>query len=244
MEDWTEEKSNQIIAEDTANSVVYDIDVTYTIPVNFKQRFLKDSRVKIGKYDYESSPLPEHLHRYLKDCDYVAGSSEFVCELFRKAGAGDSRVIRIPNGVDLKKFNKSIPKINLEKLGIKDKFVFLAVAEPHYRKQLDKLCEVYCETFKGKTDVCLLLKTRVADINVGFEQDIRPVLSSLLLKYGSQMPQIKLITTKIKDLASLYNACDAFVLPTVGEGWGMPFLEALACEKIVIAPNYGGQLNF
>ena len=49
MEDWTEEKSNQIIAEDTANSVVYDIDVTYTIPVNFKQRFLKDSRVKIGK---------------------------------------------------------------------------------------------------------------------------------------------------------------------------------------------------
>ena len=31
-------------------------------------------------------------------------------------------------------------------------------------------------------------------------------------------------------LLSLYKSVDAFVLPTHGEGWGLPFAEAMAME--------------
>eukprot|EP01105_Mastigella_eilhardi_P022825 TRINITY_DN5681_c0_g1_i4.p2 TRINITY_DN5681_c0_g1~~TRINITY_DN5681_c0_g1_i4.p2 ORF type:complete len:136 (-),score=31.59 TRINITY_DN5681_c0_g1_i4:63-470(-) len=38
----------------------------------------------------------------------------------------------------------------------------------------------------------------------------------------------------------LYRAADAFVLPTRGEGWGLPIMEAMAMGLPVIATNYSG----
>src|SRR5690606_5097339 len=45
-------------------------------------------------------------------------------------------------------------------------------------------------------------------------------------------------------LPRLYAACDAFVLPTRGEGWGFPFLEAMACGKPVIGTAWSSLLDF
>ena len=42
------------------------------------------------------------------------------------------------------------------------------------------------------------------------------------------------------ELPAYYNACDLFVMPSVGEGFGIVFIEALACGKPVIAGDAGG----
>jgi glycosyltransferase involved in cell wall biosynthesis len=39
------------------------------------------------------------------------------------------------------------------------------------------------------------------------------------------------------DLLYLYNACDAFVFPSLYEGFGIPVLEAMACGRAVCASN-------
>jgi glycosyltransferase involved in cell wall biosynthesis len=39
------------------------------------------------------------------------------------------------------------------------------------------------------------------------------------------------------ELCSYYNLCDVFVMPSKGEGFGIVFLEALACGKPVVAGN-------
>jgi glycosyltransferase involved in cell wall biosynthesis len=39
------------------------------------------------------------------------------------------------------------------------------------------------------------------------------------------------------DLPLWYNACEAFVYPSVFEGWGLPVTEALACGKLVITSS-------
>jgi glycosyltransferase involved in cell wall biosynthesis len=42
----------------------------------------------------------------------------------------------------------------------------------------------------------------------------------------------------------LYTSADCFVLPTRGEGWGMPTIEAMACGLPVISTNWGAQTEF
>src|SRR5204862_4619866 len=45
------------------------------------------------------------------------------------------------------------------------------------------------------------------------------------------------------ELRSHYNLCDVFAMPSKGEGFGIVFLEALACAKPVLAGNKDGSVD-
>jgi len=45
------------------------------------------------------------------------------------------------------------------------------------------------------------------------------------------------------ELRSHYNLCDVFAMPSKGEGFGIVFLEAMACGKPVVAGNKDGSLD-
>ena len=47
-----------------------------------------------------------------------------------------------------------------------------------------------------------------------------------------------------QELPSLYAAADAFVLPSRGEGWGRPVMEAMAMGLPTIATNWSGTTAF
>lgn len=46
------------------------------------------------------------------------------------------------------------------------------------------------------------------------------------------------------ELMQLYRTVDAFVLPSRGEGWGRPYMEAMAMALPVIATNWSGPTEF
>ncbi len=47
-----------------------------------------------------------------------------------------------------------------------------------------------------------------------------------------------------RDMNELYAAMDVFCLPTMGEGFGLPFLEAMAAGVPVLATGYSGHTDF
>eukprot|EP00434_Breviolum_minutum_P026752 symbB.v1.2.023644.t3/scaffold2178.1/size86794/7 len=46
------------------------------------------------------------------------------------------------------------------------------------------------------------------------------------------------------DIPKLFKAVDGFILPTHGEGWGLPLIEAMASGIPTISTGWGGQMDF
>jgi glycosyltransferase involved in cell wall biosynthesis len=63
---------------------------------------------------------------------------------------------------------------------------------------------------------------------------------------NDKRPPLILLTTFLpkQDIITLYKMCDCFVFPTRAEGFGLPLMEAMLCNKPVITTNYGGHLDF
>lgn len=250
MNRWNSEKSihnNQELREFLRGQKPFDIDLTYTVPQNFPDRFLSSSKKKMSIFAYESSIMPKTWKPYYSVVDYILPPSEYCAQMIKKNGCPEEKIVVVPHGIDLEIFN---PEVEPAKLATEKKFKFFCLAEPHYRKQIPELLDIYCKTFTSKDDVSLFLKTKIFTTaeeeqeKKGFEIDLKPVLSALKKKYGEQIPEIKIIGHRVPNIAKIYRACNAFVLMTASEGWGIPFLEALACGLTVIAPRHGGQLQF
>ncbi len=67
--------------------------------------------------------------------------------------------------------------------------------------------------------------------------DDRPRLEALAEELGVREMVIFAGKVPAEELCDHYNLCDVFAMPSTGEGFGIVFLEALACGKPVIAGN-------
>jgi len=172
--------------------------------------------------------------------DYILPSSEFSKKIFIDNGVDERKLKVIPHGVNIDKFNPNIQPIDV---GTK-KFKFLTIAQPHARKGLDILVQAFAEEFASTEDVCLVIKTSLVNEkrHALYEVDLKQIIDSIKEKFCTS--SIKIITEDIDNLASLYNACDCFVLPTRSECFNLTVLEAIACIKPVITTAYGGHMDY
>jgi glycosyltransferase involved in cell wall biosynthesis len=146
-----------------------------------------------------------------------------------------NKIFIIPNSVDTEKFSpKEKPNYLLEKYKLFGYKIILTVA------RLDSY-----DRDKGYDKVILALPKVLEAI---------PNLKYILVGEGDDLPRIKdlisklnlndrvILTGYISDdkLSDYYNLCDLFIMPSKQEGFGIVFLEALACGKPVIAGNKDG----
>lgn len=136
----------------------------------------------------------------------------------------------VPLGLDSRMFS---PEIYPARWEGPDCFRFLAVGWWQLRKRWDILMRAFMDEFQGSDDVHLVLKIHSTEP----DQAILAALAQTL--EGRELSNVHLLNASYPwwQLASLYRACAAFVLPTGGEGYGYPFLEALACGLPVIATD-------
>ena len=153
------------------------------------------------------------------------------------------------------------------------RFAFLSVFKWESRKGWDALLRAYLHEFRYQSDhVALYLRVRtdeanraelaallaqeICDIQTG-EETVREwgtdaadttglLLSCLNVTATAHWPPVILLNEPLPqaELPSLYRAVDAFVLPTRGEGWGRPVMEAMAMGLPTIVTNWSGPTAF
>jgi glycosyltransferase involved in cell wall biosynthesis len=227
-----------------AGKQAIDLDLTFTVPQNLKDRFLSNSKRKAAIYAFEYSEWPPFWKKFYSLADLYFPPSNFAAEIFHHNGIPKEKIFMVPHGVDVTKFNSSIPKYPLKS---QKAFKFVSVVAPHSRKRIDVMLKSYCNSFTAKDDVCLVLKTkafRKGDKKQAYEVCVGDYLDGLRKKYGDAMPEVELIEERVDNVASIYNACQVHVSTTGSECYGIPFIEAFSCGLINIGSNYSGQLDF
>ncbi len=115
----------------------------------------------------------------------------------------------------------------------------------HLRKGWDVLIDAFSREFAGDPHVRLIVKARPFD--PADPEAPQRQLDRHLRRQGIIWPRNLVLQTdelKQQELVGLYKGADAFVLPSRGEGWGRPFIEAMLAGLPVIGPRWGGNLDF
>ena len=150
-------------------------------------------------------------------------------------------VKHIPHCVDSKGFYP-LEKEERDKLrkkwGFEDKFIVGVVARNQPRKNLDRTIKAMRLIADKIPNAILFLHLdpndpaqpmwRIPDLVKKFNLENRVVYSGMSAFNG--FPQ--------GEMNNVYNVMDCFLLTTSGEGFGIPIIEAMACEIPVVATDY------
>ncbi|MBP1966975.1 glycosyltransferase [Paenibacillus aceris] len=200
-------------------------------------RYQADFRVNIARTTFETDRIPDSWVSELNKFNEVWVQSTFNQQTFTSSGV-TAPIRLIPNFFDLNEF---APQGPLLPYAFPPSFKFLSVFDLKKRKGYDVLLNAYLNEFSKDDHVALVVKIRDSSKSEKIEQFIADHP-----KPRKDRPAIYIVDhmLQMEDILKLYRLCDAFVLPTRGEGWGRPFFEAMLMEMPVIGTNWSGHTEF
>ncbi len=198
--------------------------------------FCKNSgRYRIGYTMLEVDGIPHDWILQGNALDEIWVPSTFNRETFINSGL-QAPVYVLPLGVNPDFYNP-----NIRAYRPTQRYTFLSVFEWGERKAAEVLLRAYHRAFSRQDDVLLLLKIINTDPGVDVYRQIAELGlpdngPPVTLLYNQELP--------VHQMGSVYRSADCFVLPTRGEGWGMPVIEAMACGLPVIATDWSAHRDF
>lgn len=217
----------------------YDVQLTYTALKNFPTYLANGDKNRIAIWNYETTVLPAGFAKYHTACDVMLPSSEFSKKIFLDGGIPEEKLKVIPHGVDLSDATAA-PHPLKTKRRVK---ICANIAQPHVRKNMTGLLQAYGKAFSKKDDVCLVLKVSDKKPQLLFEESFQHVYQKFKLEFPNHA-DIEIIKDFLPNIYALYNACDVLWTMSHTECFWMPGLEGMASKNVIVAPRYGGQLDF
>eukprot|EP00455_Lapot_gusevi_P053541 TRINITY_DN8369_c0_g1_i2.p1 TRINITY_DN8369_c0_g1~~TRINITY_DN8369_c0_g1_i2.p1 ORF type:complete len:302 (+),score=26.77 TRINITY_DN8369_c0_g1_i2:384-1289(+) len=204
---------------------------------------------------FETDRIPSGWPQRLNRMDEIWVPTEFHRQVFQASGVSASKLVVVPESVDTAWFdpNRSdLQAMNLPlsppfKTSHASAFKFLSIFKWEDRKGWKILLEAYVRQFSRQDQVVLYILTNAYHSTSDFHVAIDNFLNSLNVgKSSDDWPVIELLPSGIPttQLPSLYKAVDCFVLPSRGEGWGRPHVEAMSMALPVITTNWSGPQAF
>lgn len=217
------------------NNAVYHA-TNYVVPFFFKQKYIltvhdlitidfpklcKNTSVIYFKLLFKSS---------IQNAEKIITVSETVKkDIVKHFEINESKITVIPLGVN-PLFKKRID-YSLRKYHLPEKYI-LFVGNLEAKKNLENTIKAF---YKFKTETGFSHKF----ILVGKRGWKVFGLEKLIDSLGLKKEIIFLGYVPIEDLVSIYSFADIFVFPSFYEGFGIPPLEAMACETPVLISNQG-----
>ncbi len=199
----------------------------------------------VGRTMFETDRIPEDWVAACNRMDEVWVPSDFNVETFRRSGVDARRIRKVPGAIDRGRYEQPGPAYPLPN---RRGFNFLSVFDWSLRKGWDVLIRAYLEAFGPDDDVCLYLK-----IHSTYGKPDRELLDELQSYVREKLGKDPASTARIvvlggiftdEQMLRLYRAVDAYVMPSRGEGWGRPLMDAMACGLPTIATAWGGNTEF
>ncbi|SFT06585.1 glycosyltransferase [Paenibacillus sp. BC26] len=194
---------------------------------------------------WETTRIPKRWRVPLNQADAVCVPSKQNKRALINSGVRTPIHI-VPHGVNARSFHPRNKKLHVK--GAKGRFIFVSVFGFQHRKNPEALLRAYWEAFSASDKVLLVIKTSGYAKNEHAKW-IRSRVSTYKKRLGlhrKKTAPVIIMAGQLspKKLRGLYTRGHAFVLPTRGEGVGMPFMEAMASGLPVIATGWGGQMDF
>lgn len=218
-----------------------DVNIVNMIPKvfhNFKQK----GAFNIGFTMFEASRIPDIWVKQCNAMDAILVPCEWNREVFKASG------VKVPIGVanpplDHKYYKDQEPTV---KRAIKE-FTFYSIFQWTDRKNPLKLIEAYWREFEGDKDVRLVLKTyrngfSPAEFDIIKKEILRLKVKLKLKHYPAIVPVFRKLSSQ--EMLNLHLNNDCFVLPSSAEGWGYPYMEAMAVGNPVIGTAFSGNMDF
>jgi glycosyltransferase involved in cell wall biosynthesis len=180
------------------------------------------------------------LIQALRHADRILAVSHYTRDrLLQEQALDPEKVVVLPNTFDASRFQIAPkPQSLLKKYNLTlDQPVILTIArlagEERY-KGYDQIIRALPEIIKTIPNVHYLIGGKGGD---------RPRVEKLIrdLKLENYVTLAGFIPDE--ELADHYNLCDVFAMPSKGEGFGIVYLEALACGKPTIGGNQDGAID-
>jgi glycosyltransferase involved in cell wall biosynthesis len=193
----------------------------------------------IARTMFETDSVPRAWLPRLLEVDEVWVPCEFNLETFQRGGMPADRLRVLPETIDFDLFDRGCTE-PLVAQGARG-FTFLTNFDFTDRKGWDVLLDAWCDAFRSDDDVSLVLKCLGLHVP---EAEIRARIDAYL---GGRPTAPILLDTRFlptADMPRLYAGADAFVLASRGEGWGRPWMEAMAMGLPTIASRWSGTTMF
>jgi glycosyltransferase involved in cell wall biosynthesis len=227
--------------------------------------------VAVGRTMFETDRLdPEHVKR-LNAMREVWVPTRWGLDTFARAGVRPEKLRVVPEAVDIERFDADAvaasPEFDLEARarrvlgpplrggGVRST-KFLSVFKWEARKAPEVLLSAYLDAFTAEDDVALFLRCDLYHETAAETATGTDLVAARIEAFAEARRRENGATTKTTprvyalprvpetELPSAYAAADAFVLPSRGEGWGRPHVEAMSLGLPVIATNWSGPTAF
>lgn len=178
------------------------------------------------------------LKRSCKRADAIVTVSEFSKnEIVKYLHIRSDKIVVMPNGVDLTLYhpNYSFEQIDKVKMNYNidgSYFLYLGTLEP--RKNIERLIEAYVNLINKYKSLGVQVPKLVLAGGKGWMYD---TIFETVNKFNMKDNIIFTGYVDEKEVPLLMSGAEAFVFPSLYEGFGMPVLEAMACGTLVITSN-------
>lgn len=181
--------------------------------------------------------LPTRLLRNLivKTPDHFIVISRYLEDFLLKMGIKKEKISIIPNGVDIGKFKPVSDSLLRQNLNLGDNRVIITISRLVGKNGISDLINAFT-----------IIKDRISNVRLvivgsGFlENDLREQVRKLDLERSI----LFLGQINHDKLPEYLSVADVFVRPSLSEGLGTAFLEAMACGVPIIGTSVGGIPDF